>query len=105
MKRSFSVLLLVLSVVAGELVMLTPLVQKGQIDQAQAASKITYKNGFYGHAGHFSTPAQHNSSRTNNIYTWYQPCTEGCDEATAPLIIWLQGGPGGPGEFHWFTTH
>jgi vitellogenic carboxypeptidase-like protein len=58
------------------------------------------KSTDYGYAGYFSVPAQHlPAERLNHIYFWYQPCTECADASSSPLLVWLQGGPGGPGTF------
>ena len=66
-------------------------------------TKIAYQGEFYGYAGHYTVPAQHNVDFENHIYTWFQPC-EDCEDITkAPLLLWLQGGPGGPGWFGAFA--
>lgn len=64
---------------------------------------IQYKDEFYGYAGHYTVPAQHNPKFDNHIYSWYQPCSDCDDETKAPLLLWLQGGPGGPGWFGAFA--
>ena len=66
-------------------------------------TSITYLGEFYGYAGHYTVPAQHNSDFENHIYTWFQPCGDCEDETKAPLLLWLQGGPGGPGWFGAFA--
>eukprot|EP00658_Telonema_sp_P-2_P034905 TRINITY_DN25453_c0_g1_i1.p1 TRINITY_DN25453_c0_g1~~TRINITY_DN25453_c0_g1_i1.p1 ORF type:complete len:396 (+),score=98.27 TRINITY_DN25453_c0_g1_i1:131-1318(+) len=81
----------------------TPLITQGRMSEARSSSSVHYKGVNYGHAGHFSVPAEHNASRTNHLFAWYQPCRGDCDPATAPLLIWLQGGPGGPGWFGAFA--
>ena len=38
--------------------------------------------------------------RLNHIYTWFQPASDLSatdDLSSVPLLLWLQGGPGGPG--------
>ena len=91
-------LLLALSATA-EPALLTPLVQAGMIDQARALSAVHHDDTDYGYAGYYSVPAQHNKDRLNHIYFWYQPCTECTNSSEAPFLVWLQGGPGGPGTF------
>eukprot|EP00750_Incisomonas_marina_P003280 INCI13045.2.p2 GENE.INCI13045.2~~INCI13045.2.p2 ORF type:complete len:526 (-),score=95.10 INCI13045.2:1887-3239(-) len=56
-----------------------------------------------GHAGFVSVPSE-SGDRVNNLYTWIQPCSD-CDETSpdTPMIVWLQGGPGAPGNFGSFA--
>lgn len=52
---------------------------------------------FYGYSGFFSIPTLDNL-RFNNIFTLYQP-PKYSKNKDAPVILWMQGGPGGPGTF------
>lgn len=83
-------------------VLVTPLIEAGQLELARNLTAINYKGVFHGYAGHFTTANTQYADRDNHIYTWFQPCSN-CDSATAPLLIWLQGGPGGPGWFGAFA--
>jgi len=49
----------------------------------------------YGHSGHITT---NRGGIENHIFFWFQPCRK-CEMETSPLLLWLQGGPGGPGTF------
>ena len=77
--------------------------KQSTIKDIKNLTAINYKDEFYGYAGHYTVPAQHNPNYDNHIYTWYQPCSDCEDETKAPLLFWLQGGPGGPGWFGAFA--
>jgi vitellogenic carboxypeptidase-like protein len=94
------VLTLALSLVsASSQLLLSPYVQEGKLAEARALSQVLVEDTDYGYAGYFSVPAQHSEERLNHIYFWYQPCTECTNQSDAPFLVWLQGGPGGPGTF------
>lgn len=84
---------------AGDPLMITPYLEKGSIILAQNLSRvsITDKIGFRSHAGFFTIDKNYNS----NIYFWYFPPFSKNEEA--PVIVWLQGGPGGSSLFGLFT--
>lgn len=94
-------LLLLLSSLAGfvaaDPLLLTPLILNGQLKEAREKSQISQKgDADFGYAGYFTVQAQH-TDNLNNMYFWYQPCTDCSDDSK--LLIWIQGGPGGPGTF------
>eukprot|EP01001_Neometanema_parovale_P008646 NODE_4912_length_1001_cov_131.351936_g4705_i0.p1 GENE.NODE_4912_length_1001_cov_131.351936_g4705_i0~~NODE_4912_length_1001_cov_131.351936_g4705_i0.p1 ORF type:complete len:333 (+),score=89.62 NODE_4912_length_1001_cov_131.351936_g4705_i0:52-999(+) len=88
-------LALLVGVVVGDPLLLSPLIAKGMIAQARNYSTI---DGGLGHSGFLTVPSA-SGKQNNNMFFWYQPCSKGCNPSTAPFILWLQGGPGGPGTF------
>ncbi|XP_030744982.1 venom serine carboxypeptidase-like isoform X2 [Sitophilus oryzae] len=69
---------------------LTPLIEAGKIDDAKMAAEV-YFSGFLNKrsfAGYFTVDKTFNS----NLFFWYFPCET--DDKNAPLLLWLQGGPG-----------
>lgn len=84
---------------AGDPLILTHYLKKGQIELAQNLSQvsITKAMGFRSHAGFFTVDEKYNS----NHYFWYFPPFS--KNETAPVVLWLQGGPGGSSLFGLFT--
>lgn len=69
---------------------LTPLIEEGKIDDAQMASEV-YFNGFLNkksYSGFFTVDKTYNS----NLFFWFFPSE--VDFEHAPILLWLQGGPG-----------
>jgi len=79
-----------------------PLILTGMSpEQAQAASKVVgagLDDGTSSYAGYFTTQNETN----NSMFFWYFEAQEPT-EAHAPLLIWLQGGPGGSSMFGLFS--
>ncbi|KAF7288075.1 hypothetical protein GWI33_000128 [Rhynchophorus ferrugineus] len=74
----------------GVPVILTPLIESGKIYDARLASQVQF-NGFLGKtsfSGYFTVDKTYES----NLFFWYFPCETG--DKDAPLLLWLQGGPG-----------
>lgn len=70
----------------------------GSAKQARDATLVVPQMGnFSSHAGYFTT----NETTDNHMFWWYFPAQNG--DADAPLVIWLQGGPGGSSLFGLFT--
>ncbi|XP_061722240.1 venom serine carboxypeptidase-like [Cydia pomonella] len=84
---------------AGTPLYLTPFLKNGSIDAAQKLSRVslTTKLGFESHAGFFTVDEHYQS----NLYFWYFPTFS--KDPNAPVILWLQGGPGGSSLFGLFT--
>ncbi|CAK1552395.1 unnamed protein product [Leptosia nina] len=87
--------------VAGDPLILTPYLEENQIQLAQNLSRVqlTEKIGFASHAGFFTVDVKHNS----NLYFWYFPAFN--RNKGAPVVLWLQGGPGGSSLFGLFAEN
>lgn len=74
----------------GPPLILTSLIEQGKIKEAQTASQVNF-NGFKGiksYSGFFTVNKPYNS----NLFFWFFPSQT--DYANAPVVLWLQGGPG-----------
>uniref|UniRef100_A0A1B6FEW7 Carboxypeptidase n=1 Tax=Cuerna arida TaxID=1464854 RepID=A0A1B6FEW7_9HEMI len=79
---------------------LTPLIEAGKIQEAQDACKMKpMKSNITSYAGFFTVDKKYNS----NLFFWFFPAVEKND--TAPVVLWLQGGPGATSLFGLFTEN
>ncbi|XP_063831658.1 vitellogenic carboxypeptidase-like [Ostrinia nubilalis] len=78
---------------------LTPLIEKGEIDKARSLSTVdpTLFTGIKSHSGFITV----NKTAASHLFFWYFPVEEKKLEET-PLVIWLQGGPGASSLFGLF---
>lgn len=83
---------------AAQPLILTPYVNSGNTKEARALAAVEYEGINMGYSAFFAVPST-SEMNTNNIYFWFQPCLQGCNPATAPFVMWFQGGPGAPGTF------
>lgn len=87
----------------GEPVILTTLIKEGKIDAAKEASQVELeelqKLNVESYAGYFTVDETFNS----NLFFWFFPAKE--DYANAPVILWLQGGPGASSLYGLFAEH
>eukprot|EP00927_Polykrikos_kofoidii_P035879 TRINITY_DN30383_c0_g1_i1.p1 TRINITY_DN30383_c0_g1~~TRINITY_DN30383_c0_g1_i1.p1 ORF type:complete len:574 (-),score=72.68 TRINITY_DN30383_c0_g1_i1:340-1977(-) len=80
---------------ASRPLLLTPLIESGDLEKAREASRIVIDDRYMGHSGYFSVPSA-SGRNVNNLFTWFQPCLDGCHPGETPLIQWFNGGPGSP---------
>ncbi|XP_038044986.1 probable serine carboxypeptidase CPVL [Patiria miniata] len=85
----------------GQPLFLTPYIEKGQIKEGQALSLVGKLNGtnVKSYSGFLTVNKEFNS----NMFFWFFPSQSGPD--SAPLLLWLQGGPGGTSMFGLFAEH
>jgi len=82
---------------------LTPYLKENRIADAVKASRVSLdelNNVAQSYSGFFTVEEKHKS----NMFFWYIPCQE-AEKKVAPLVIWLQGGPGAPSTFGLFAEN
>lgn len=83
----------------GSALYLTPYIAKGQTDEARKLSEVNDVGSYKSYSGYFTVDAEHDS----NMFFWFFPAQKG--SADAPVLLWLQGGPGGPSMFGLFIEN
>ncbi|XP_064617253.1 probable serine carboxypeptidase CPVL isoform X2 [Liolophura sinensis] len=85
----------------GKPLFLTPYLEKGQIDLARQLSLVGPLNGtnVKSYSGYLTVNKTYNS----NLFFWFFPAQK--DPMNAPVLLWLQGGPGGSSLFGLFVEH
>ncbi|KAF0754804.1 venom serine carboxypeptidase-like [Aphis craccivora] len=79
---------------------LTPLIQAGRIDEARLASKVKpLKAAIESYSGYLTVDEAHGS----NMFFWFFPAMSGAKDA--PVMLWLQGGPGASSLYAVFDEH
>ncbi|GAB0086714.1 Carboxypeptidase [Sergentomyia squamirostris] len=85
----------------GEPLFLTPLLQAGKIAEARNLSVVDHPemNFAPSYSGYLTVDKQYNS----NLFFWYFPAK--VNKEGAPVVVWLQGGPGASSLFGLFTEN
>ncbi|XP_037573034.1 venom serine carboxypeptidase [Dermacentor silvarum] len=86
----------------GETLYLTPLIEAGTLDEAKLLSKvgrIGADNEVPSYAGYITVNPQFNS----NLFFWFVPAMT--NPENAPVVLWLQGGPGSSSLLGFFVEH
>ncbi|CAF4082433.1 unnamed protein product [Rotaria sp. Silwood2] len=83
----------------GEPLFLTPYIEAGQIDQARNLSRVDLQPdySYLSYSGYLTVNKTHQS----NLFFWFFPAKNG--NTNAPLLVWLQGGPGSSSLFGLFA--
>jgi vitellogenic carboxypeptidase-like protein len=83
----------------GEPLFLTPFIESGQIDQARNLSRVNLQPDYSypSYSGYLTVNKTHQS----NLFFWFFPAQNG--NTSAPLLLWLQGGPGSSSLFGLFA--
>ncbi|XP_061919041.1 probable serine carboxypeptidase CPVL [Entelurus aequoreus] len=86
----------------GAPLFVTPYLEKGAIDEARALSQVRELPGdnVKSHAGYFTVNKKYNS----NLFFWFFPALMPTQKKS-PVLLWLQGGPGGTSLFGLFVEH
>ncbi|XP_067649438.1 probable serine carboxypeptidase CPVL isoform X2 [Haliotis asinina] len=90
------------SVDPGQPLFLSPYIAGGHFQQAQNLSRVVSLQGssILSYSGYITVNAYFNS----NLFFWFIPAQH-ADPRTAPLILWLEGGPGTSGLFALFVQN
>nr|XP_015212615.1 PREDICTED: probable serine carboxypeptidase CPVL isoform X2 [Lepisosteus oculatus] len=87
--------------VPGQPLFLTPYLEAGNIDEARTLSLVGPLPGtnVKSYSGYLTVNKTYNS----NLFFWFFPAK--VSPETAPVLLWLQGGPGGTSMFGLFVEH
>ena len=79
----------------GEPLFLTPLIESGKIEEARNKAVVQHKemDDVSSYAGYLTVNKYYNS----NMFFWFFPAVH--NPKTAPVMLWLQGGPGATSMF------
>ncbi|TRY70301.1 hypothetical protein TCAL_02456 [Tigriopus californicus] len=83
----------------GDPLFLTPLLEANKVSQARKQAKVGEISAIPSYTGFMTVNKNFNS----NMFFWYVPAAFNAE--TAPLVVWLQGGPGGSSLFGFFVEH
>jgi vitellogenic carboxypeptidase-like protein len=83
----------------GEPLFLTKYIEEGKIAEAHELSEVKGIGGIPSYSGFFTVNKDYNS----NMFFWFFPAQNGNKEA--PVLLWLQGGPGGSSLFGLFVEN
>ncbi|RWS25515.1 putative serine carboxypeptidase CPVL-like protein [Leptotrombidium deliense] len=83
----------------GEPLFLTPLIESGKIEEAKQKSRVTLNLTFApeSYAAFITVNKEYNS----NLFFWFFKS----QNQNAPVVVWLQGGPGGSSLFGLFVEN
>lgn len=87
---------------AGEPLFLTPYVESGNITEGRRLARVPFTEGLRikSFAGYFTVDKTYNS----NQFFWYFPAMIS-NKKDAPVVVWLQGGPGASSLYGLFTEN
>ncbi|XP_035448410.2 venom serine carboxypeptidase [Spodoptera frugiperda] len=87
---------------AGKPLFLTPYVESGKIEEGRRLARVPFTESLRikSYAGYFTVNKQYNS----NQFFWYFPAMVP-NNTNAPVVVWLQGGPGATSLYGLFTEN
>ncbi|KAM3822176.1 putative serine carboxypeptidase CPVL isoform 3-T6 [Vipera latastei] len=85
----------------GQPLFLTPYIESGKIEEGRQLSLVEHLPGPYvkSYSGYLTVNKTHNS----NLFFWFFPAQ--VQPEKTPVLLWLQGGPGGTSMFGLFVEH
>lgn len=85
----------------GEVLFLTPLIEEGKISEAQTLAQVHHPifQNVTSYSGYLTVNKNYNS----NTFIWFFPAE--IDYKNAPVVLWLQGGPGASSLFALFSEN
>lgn len=86
----------------GPALYLTDYIEHNQLDKARELSQVKHPaipDDIVSYSGYFTVNPVHGSS----LFFWYFPAVHAAE--TAPVVLWLQGGPGASSLFGLFTEN
>lgn len=85
----------------GTPLFLTPLIENGKIEEARLKATVLHKemDDVSSYSGYFTVNKEYNS----NLFFWFFPAVH--NPKTAPVVLWLQGGPGATSMFGLFMEN
>ncbi|XP_066539916.1 probable serine carboxypeptidase CPVL [Hoplias malabaricus] len=85
----------------GQPLFLTPYLEQGKVEEAKKLSLVGPLPGanVKSYSGYLTV----NKSYNSNLFFWFFPAQ--VSPETAPVLLWLQGGPGGTSMFGLFVEH
>nr|XP_033333510.1 venom serine carboxypeptidase [Megalopta genalis] len=85
----------------GNPLFLTPLIESGKIDDARNKAVVQHKemDDVASYSGYITVNKEYNS----NMFFWFFPAAH--NPKTAPVVLWLQGGPGATSMFGLFMEN
>ncbi|XP_011630686.1 LOW QUALITY PROTEIN: venom serine carboxypeptidase-like [Pogonomyrmex barbatus] len=86
---------------AGTPLFLTPLIENGKIEEARTKAVVQHKEmgDISSYSGYLTVNKKYNS----NLFFWFFPAMH--NPKTAPVVLWLQGGPGATSLFGLFMEN
>lgn len=86
---------------AGRPLFLSPYISSGQVEEARRLARVPFTEGLSikSYAGFFTV----NKTYDSNQFLWYFPAMT--QPKDAPVVLWLQGGPGASSLFGLFTEN
>ncbi|CAI6361976.1 unnamed protein product [Macrosiphum euphorbiae] len=82
---------------------LSPMIRDGRIDEARAACKVRLDNSTAAAVDSCAGYLTVDEALLSNLFFWFFPATNG--SSGAPVVLWLQGGPGASSLFSVFNEH